>query len=135
MEPSQRATYKNKEVRGLLCNIPDIDAFIHQRTATYIGKTIRADENAYPKKFLAAWINDSKKPGAPQLTCNNNFANAIQKILWTDMEISKQAPLSQWIPLAMNKNTWTTYIDFYFESCRNINYEDPAADSNSDDET
>ena len=62
---------KNREVRGLLCNIPDIDAFIHRRTATYIGKIIRANKSTYPKKFLAAWINDSKKPGAPQLTCNN----------------------------------------------------------------
>jgi len=111
-------------VRGLLCNIPDIDAFIYRRTATYIGKVIRTEESTYPRKFLAAWINDSKKPGAPQLTCNNNFANAIQKILPADLEISKQALLSQWSPLAADENIWSTYIDLYFESCRNINYED-----------
>ena len=95
----------------------------------YIGKIIRANKRTYPKKFLAAWINDSKKPDAPQLTCNNDFTNAIQKIIPADFEISKQALLSQLSPLAADENTWTAYIDLYFESCRNVNYEDPAAAS------
>ena len=95
---------KNKEVRGLLCDIPNIDTFIHRKTATYIGKITRVDLSTYPKKFLAAWINDSKKPGAPQLTCNNNFANVIKKILPADIIIYKQVPLYQWIPLAQDKN-------------------------------
>ena len=89
---------------------------IHRRTATYIGKTTKADLSTYPK-FLAAWIKDSKKPGAPQLTCNNNFVNAIKKILPTDIIISKQAPLYQLIPLAQDKNNWINYIEDYFE-CR-----------------
>ena len=72
---------KNREVRGLLSNIPNIDAFIHRRTATYIGKIVRANETTYPKKLLSALINDSKKPGATQLTFNNNFSNAIKKSL------------------------------------------------------
>ena len=124
---------KNKEVRGLLCNIPNIDAFIHRRTATYIGKITRADASTYPKKFLAAWINDSKKPGAPQLTCNNNFVNALKKILPADVIISKQAPLCEWIPLAHDKNNWINYIESYFESCRNADYEDITASANDDD--
>jgi hypothetical protein len=33
-----------------------------------------------PQKLLAAWINKSRKEGAPQLTCNNNFAKAISNI-------------------------------------------------------
>ena len=72
---------KNKEVRGLLCNIPNIDAFITKRMATYVGKVTRADHESLPKKFLTAWINGSRKNGAPQLSCNNNFADAIHKIL------------------------------------------------------
>jgi hypothetical protein len=115
---------KNKEVRGLLCNIPNIDAFIHRRTATYIGKITRTNTTAYPKKFLAAWINDSKKPGAPQLTCNNNFANALQKILPPHIQISKQAPLCEWFPLAHDENNWNFFIENYFESCRNADYEE-----------
>ena len=115
---------KNKEVRGLLCNIPNIDAFIHRRTATYIGKITRTNTTTYPKKFLAAWINDSKKPGAPQLTCNNNFANALQKILPPHIQISKQAPLCEWFPLAHDENNWNFVIENYFESCRNADYEE-----------
>jgi hypothetical protein len=124
---------KNKEVRGLLCNIPNIDAFIYRRTATYIGKIIRADTNtSYPKKFLAAWINDHKKPGAPQLTCNNNFVNALTKILPPDMQISKQAPLCEWIPLALDKDNWIFFIENYFESCRNVDYEDITNSTDND---
>jgi hypothetical protein len=68
-------------VRGLLCNIPNVDAFITKRTATYVGKVARSDQESLPKKFLTAWINGSRRNGAPQLTCNNNFADAISKIL------------------------------------------------------
>jgi hypothetical protein len=48
---------KNKEVRGLFFNIPNIDAFINKRTARYVGKVARSDDTTLPKKFLAAWIN------------------------------------------------------------------------------
>jgi len=125
---------KNNEVRVLLCNIPNIDAFIYRRTATYLGKITRADTNtSYPKKFRAAWINDHKKPGAPQLTCNNNFVNALTNILPPDMQISKQAPLCEWIPLALDKDNWKFFIENYFESCRNVDYED-ITNSTDDDQ-
>ena len=116
---------KNREVRGLLCNIPNIDAYIIKRTATYIGKISRIDDNFYPKKFLAAWITGKRKSGAPQFTCNNNFATSIQKILPLERApINKQALLREWIPLAKDEPIWMQYIDDYFESCRNIDYQD-----------
>ena len=116
---------KNKEVRGLLCNIPNIDAYIVKRTATYIGKISRTDDNFYPKKFLAAWIVGKRKSGAPQLTCNNNFANSIKKILPTNkVTLNKQAILREWMPLAKDQSSWLQFIDEYFESCRNIDYQD-----------
>ena len=46
---------KNKEVRGILWNIPNVDAFIIKRTATYLGNISLLDNSTYPKKFLAAW--------------------------------------------------------------------------------
>jgi hypothetical protein len=96
---------KNKEVRKLLCNIPKIDAFITKRTAVYIGKVTRAEENSLPKKFLAAWIRGSRKTGTPQLTCNNNFAETIHRILPSDKALSnKSAPLREWIPLASQRH-------------------------------
>ena len=116
---------KNKEVRGILCNIPNIDVFIIKRTATYLGKISRSDNSTYPKKFLAAWITGKRKNGAPRLTCNNNFANSIQKILPPEKTLSnKQALLREWTPLAKDEGNWLTYIDDYFESCRNTDYED-----------
>jgi hypothetical protein len=124
---------KNKEVRGILCNIPNIDAFIAKRTAVYLGKVSRSNNNTYPKKFLAAWITGKRKTGAPQLTCNNNFANSIQKILPPEKILSnKQALLREWIPLAKDENNWLTYIDAYFESCRSTDYEDPDKDPDND---
>ena len=124
---------KNKEVRGLLCNIPDIDAFIHRRMATYIGKISRSDTNTFPKIFLAAWINESKKTGAPQLTCNNNFANSINKILPANILIPKQALLRAWVPLANNRSTWLTFIENYFETCQNTDYEYISSPTNDED--
>ena len=69
---SQVKHIKNKEVRGILCNY-SILMLIFKRTAAYLNN------NTYPKKFLAAWITGKRKNGAPQLTCNNNFANSIKK--------------------------------------------------------
>ena len=135
MEPSQRKTQKKHEVRGLLCNIPNIDAFIVRRTAVYLGKVTRSNNN--PKKNLAAWINGKRKNGAPQLTCNNNyFVNSIQKIIPPEKILSnKQALLREWIPLAKDESNWIiSYIDTYFESCRNTDFEDPNNDLPAEDE-
>ena len=70
---------KNKEVRGLLCNIPNIDAYITKRTATYLGKKSRLNNNGYLRKSLTSWITSGRKNGTPQLTCNNNFSASIKK--------------------------------------------------------
>ena len=117
------------EVRGLLADILNVDAFITKRTATYIGKIIRADQESLPKKFLTAWINGSQKNGAPQLSCNNNFADAVYRILPTDTLSNKYAPLKEWLPLAKEEGCWLKYIDNYFESCREP---DPHEDSDPD---
>lgn len=120
---------KKKEVRSLLCNIPKINAFITKRTAIYIGKVTRTEENSLPRKFLAAWIRGSQKNGAPQLTCNNNFTKTICKILLLDKALSnKSALLREWIPLAKDTNNWQAYIDNYFEQCQKA---DPLEDPNT----
>jgi hypothetical protein len=127
---------KNKEVRGMLCNIPNIDAFITRRTAVYIGKITRSEGNSLPKKLLAAWIRGPQKNRGLQLSCNNNFAQAIQKILPSDKALtSKKALLKEWIPLARDKNNWQTYIDNYFESCWKSDQHDdnPATESESEE--
>ena len=47
---------------------------------------------------------------------------------------NKQALLQEWIPLAKDESNWLTYIDAYFESCCNTDYEDLNNDILGDDE-
>jgi len=65
--------------------------------------------------------------------CNNNFANALRKIVPNNILLSEQAPLYQWTSLAKEESTWTHYINEYFESCRNANYEDEESPSSASD--
>jgi hypothetical protein len=69
---------RNKQVRFCFFNIPKIESFINKRTATYVGKIARS------KKLLRAWMNQPRKAGGQQLSCNNNFTmNALQIMLFT----------------------------------------------------
>ena len=87
------------------------------------------------QKILAPWINKCKKSGASQLICNNNFAESIQKILAPEKPLSsKQAPLCEWIHLAKDEVSWLLYIDHYFETCRNTDFEDPNNATKKDNE-
>ena len=90
---------KNHQVRRLLFNIPNIKAFIDKRTATYIGQISRSNPRTYPKRFLTVWINGKKTNGHPQLTCNNNYATEIGKIMPKDNPlINQHALLKEWLP-------------------------------------
>jgi hypothetical protein len=66
----------------------------------------RSDQDSLAKKILAAWINRSQKNGTPQLTCNNNFAEVIDKILPQDKTLSSMnVLLREWILLAKEEST------------------------------
>ncbi len=62
----------------------------------------------------------AKKNGAPQLSCNNNFAEAINEILPPEKNLkSKTAPLKEcplWLKIRTTGNP--TSITTYFEMCR-----------------
>jgi hypothetical protein len=65
-------------------------------------------------------FSGSRKNEAPQLTCNNNFARTINKILPQDKSLSsKTSLLKAWVPLARDEGTLQNYIDKYFEMCLN----------------
>jgi hypothetical protein len=92
----------------------------------------RSNNNTFPRKFLATWVNTSRKNGAPQLICNNNFAVTIDLLLKKSKPLSSiQAPLKEWILLTKDEADWKSHIDTYFESCRNI--KDEAEDNNNSD--
>jgi hypothetical protein len=44
-------------VRFCFCNIPKLEPFINKRTAPYVGKIVRANDEELPKKFLGAWMH------------------------------------------------------------------------------
>ncbi len=61
-------------------------------------------------------IIQPRKNGAPQLSCNNNFARAISHIIPNSLP-KKQAILKEWLPISKDKNTWQEHIEIFFESC------------------
>jgi len=79
---------KNKEVRGLLCNIPNKEEQQLTSEKSQDPTTITTQ-----KKYLIAWINQKRKIGAPQLTCNNNFATSIKKILPPEKSYQTNKPI------------------------------------------
>ena len=88
-------------------------------------ENIKNQRQFLSKKILAAWIIGKRKNGAPQFTCNNNFGNSIQKILsFGKALINKQALLREWMPLVKDQASWMQCTEDYFESCRNIDYQD-----------
>jgi len=77
-------------------------------------------------------MNKSRKIGAPQLTCNNNFARVIAQILPKHLLLSNdQAPLKEWIPLAKDPRYWQKCIYDYFNQCHIIDLSDDMLDSDS----
>jgi len=44
------------------CNIPKLESFTNKRTATYVGKIMRANDEELPKKFLGAWMEACNYP-------------------------------------------------------------------------
>jgi hypothetical protein len=69
---------RNKQVRFRFCNVPKVETFILCRTAKYLGKVTRSSERTYPKKFLGAWMNQPRKNGGVQLSCNNTLQKPSQ---------------------------------------------------------
>jgi hypothetical protein len=88
-----------------------------RRTVHYIGKISRSPEDCYPRLFLNAMIIiQPRKNGAPQLSCNNNFARATSHIIPNSLP-NKQVILKEWLPISKDKNTWQEHIEIFFESC------------------
>jgi hypothetical protein len=89
---------RNKQVRFRFCNVPKVETFIQCRIAKYLGKVARSNERSYPKKFLGAWMNQPKKNGGVQLSCNDTFAKAISAILPPKKNLSSQMPVQRLDP-------------------------------------
>jgi hypothetical protein len=119
----------NEEIRHRFCQILEIDTFIIRRTARYVGKIYRSDDQMLPKKLLGAWIHGPRKIGKPQLSCNNNFLTAIQACLPELSEIDDQGLFKIWGKAASDEEAWNCRIEDYFVSCQSEIYDDTEQDT------
>jgi hypothetical protein len=101
-----------------------------RRTARCIGSVSRFPENSYPKLFLNAWNNQPRKNGAPQLSCNNNFAKAITNILPGSLS-NNQAIFREWLPITKDEKTWQAHIKNFFNNCRTTDDKDEQDEESS----
>jgi hypothetical protein len=62
-------------------------------------------------------MNQPRKAGGQQLSCNNSFARAISAVLPLDHD---GALFKEWIPSAANETDWLNYTEAYFETCRTM---------------
>jgi hypothetical protein len=120
---------RNKQVRFHFYKIPKIESFINKRMATYVGKIARSNDEELTKKLLGAWLNQPRKAGGQQLSCNNNFARAISAVLPLD---HCGALFKEWIPIAANEIDWLNYIEAYFETCRTMDEDRDEEDEEND---
>jgi hypothetical protein len=111
---------RNKQVRFRFCNIPKMESYINKRTATYVGKVARSNDDELPKQLLGAWMHLPRKAGGQQLSCNNNFAQAVSMVAPNIPQENQNLLFRDWIPLALDENEWLSLVNKYFESCRTI---------------
>ena len=98
-----------------------MESYINKRTATYVGKVARSNDDELPKQLLGAWMHLPRKAGGQQLSCNNNFARAISAVTLNALPESQALLFREWMPLALDENEWMNLINKYFESCKTIN--------------
>ena len=97
----------NEQVRKRFLHIPDIIDIIHCRQLKWIGKVARMGEERAPRRLIASWCNSARKPGKPQFTYRNAYAEAIGKII---PDLPQDARLQEWIHVAKEEKAWNTAI-------------------------
>jgi len=83
----------NKKLRFWFCNIQKIEPYINKRPATYM------------RKILGAWMLQLRKVGGQQLSCKNNFAQAISAVNLTSLQPENKGLYHSriWPPLCLMK--------------------------------
>jgi hypothetical protein len=91
----------NADVRQRFHNSPDITLTIQARQMKWLSRIAKMSTDKMPRKFLACWINDKRKPGRPQLNIRNTYVEAITNII---PSVSKNALLKEWIPFLLRSH-------------------------------
>ena len=91
---------------------------LSQKTAKLDWKNCALDPTQrLPKKPIAAWTNNLRKTGRPQITYKNTYVAALTELL---PNIQPDAPLNSWLPFAANPLTWAQYIKKWWDSKRTL---------------
>jgi len=106
----------NEQVRSWFCNSPCIIDMMIKRQLGWIGKVARMEPSRMPKMLLNSWIHHPRKPGRPQISYRNTYAQAIATIL----PIDEEAPASQWVPVAKDKVKWNSMIKTWCDQQKTI---------------
>jgi hypothetical protein len=115
----QSERIRNKQVRFHFCNKPKIEKYINRKTATYVGKIARSQDNELPKKFPRAWMENRRTSTLMQ----QQFARAISAIILNITQEKQGLLLRDWIPLDLEKTEWLNYLNTFFEACKMIDEE------------
>jgi hypothetical protein len=96
----------NVEVRKHALNSPSIIDTISNRQLLWIGKIAKMNTEQIPRKMLACWHTNKRKPGRPQLNLSNSYANSIKKVI---PYVPDDLALEKWIPIAQDKK-WPNLV-------------------------
>ena len=94
---------KNRKVRKIFYNIPDIRSIIAARTCRFIGRVVRGPNDNPPKLFLTAWCNHKRRPGKPLTTNKISVVKCLKILLPDEMDNEHTGHLNNWLDLARDE--------------------------------
>jgi hypothetical protein len=104
----------NIMVRREFNNITTMENMIKKRQLIWIGKLARLPESRLPRQLLAAWVQNPRKRGKPQLTLRNTMAKAIETII---PSAGMEATLLEWLPWAEDNKAWDSLVTTWWKTC------------------
>jgi hypothetical protein len=85
--------------------LTDIMDIVHYRELNWIGKTARMKESTAPRRLIASWCDNPRKPGRPQTTYRNSYTDAIKKVI---PDLPQDGKLQEWMPIAKEEQAFGT---------------------------
>ena len=107
---------KNASIRHHALNSPHIIDQINARQLIWLGKIAKMNVNEIPRKMLACWTGNSRKPGRPQLNARNSFVDSINRIV---PNLPQNCELNTWLPVIAQKN-WPNTVSKWLSIVSNI---------------
>ena len=97
---------KNSLVRKYANNSPHIIDQINARQLIWLGKIAKMNQQQMPRKMLACWTTNRRKPGRPQLNVRNSFVDSLNRII---PNLPKDCDLNSWLPI-LAQNNWSNSV-------------------------